>query len=202
MKNRSMSLAVTIVLGIALQGVAAEQVKPVQMGRGLMTFDTVPGWGLSAEGKSVLGPTHGGVVIDKAGNIYTSARIGVIVFSPDGKVIRRFLGNKYSNIHDLEIRDEAEGEFIYAARNSNAEGIKFNVRDGKIVLRDGAFPRFSAKCAVTLSGEHARVRVANEDGARVQKQQPRSDARVFLVRLVFVITLEIFVSVRTRSLSF
>ena len=65
-----------------------------------------------------------------------------------------------------------------------------------------AFPRFSAKCAVTLSGEHARVRVANEDGARVQKQQPRSDARVFLVRLVFVITLEIFVSVRTRSLSF
>ena len=53
------------------------------LGCGLMTFDTVPGWGLGPNGKSVLGPTHGGVVINKAGNIYTSANIGVFVFSPD-----------------------------------------------------------------------------------------------------------------------
>ncbi|WP_232102744.1 6-bladed beta-propeller [Gimesia aquarii] len=100
-----------------------------------MTFDTVPGWGFDEEGRSVLGPTHGGVVIDKAGNIYTSARIGVIVFSPDGKVVRRFLGDEYSNIHDMEIRDEADGEFIYGARNANAEGIKFNAVTGEIVLK-------------------------------------------------------------------
>ena len=66
------------------------QTEPVRMGCGLMTFDTVPGWGLGADGKSVLGPTHGGVVIDKSGNIYTSAHAGVFVFSPDGKVIRKF----------------------------------------------------------------------------------------------------------------
>jgi hypothetical protein len=114
---------------------AAEKAQPVRMGCGAMTFDTVPGWGLGPDGKSVLGPTHGGVVIDKAGAIYTSAQIGVVVFSPEGSVIRRFVGDEYSNIHDMEIRDEADGEFIYGARNNNAEGIKFSAETGDIVLK-------------------------------------------------------------------
>jgi len=92
------------------------------MGCGIMTFDTVPGWGLRPDGHSALGPTHGAVVIDKEGNIYTSAQKGVVVFSPDGKVIKEHLGDKYSNIHDMEIRSEGDAEFIYAARNANAEG--------------------------------------------------------------------------------
>ena len=135
MKNRSFFITTAIVLCTALPAFAADAVQPVRMGCGLMTFDTVPGWGLGEDGKSVLGGTHGGVVIDKAGNIYTSANAGVFVFSPDGKVVRRFLGDKYSNIHDMEIRDEADGEFIYAARNANAEGIKFNAETGNIVLK-------------------------------------------------------------------
>ena len=45
------------------------------MGSGMMTFDTVPGWGLRPDGRSSIGSTHGGVVIDKAGNIYTSANV-------------------------------------------------------------------------------------------------------------------------------
>lgn len=115
--------------------VAASEPQPVRMGCGLMTFDTVPGWGLRPDGNSPLGPTHGAVVIDKAGNIYTSARAGVFVFSPDGKVIHNYLGPEYANIHDMEIRDESDGEFIYGARNANAEGIKFNVSTGEIVLK-------------------------------------------------------------------
>ncbi len=137
MKNCSITIAVTIVLSLALPVFAAEKTQPVRMGCGSMTFDTVPGWGLGPNGESVIGPTHGAVVIDKAGKIYTSARIGVFVFSPDGKVIRRFLGDEYANIHDMEIRQEAEGEFIYAARNNNAEGIKFNIKGGEIVLKLG-----------------------------------------------------------------
>jgi hypothetical protein len=124
-----------IALGLTLTVSGAEKTEPVRMGCGLMTFDTVPGWGLDANGKSVLGPTHGGVVIDRAGNIYTSANRGVYVFSPDGKVVRKFLGKKYSNIHDLEIRKEADDEFIYAARNADAEGIKFHSVTGDIVLK-------------------------------------------------------------------
>jgi hypothetical protein len=113
---------------------AAEKVQPVRMGCGLMTFDTVPGWGLRPDGQSALGPTHGAVVIDKAGNIYTSANKGVIVFSPEGNVVQSYLGDKYSSIHDLKIREEEGTEFIYGARNNNAEGIKFNAHSGEIVL--------------------------------------------------------------------
>ena len=122
-------------LGFCLNGVAAEKVAPVRMGCGLMTFETVPGWGLDENGKSQIGPTHGSVVIDQAGEIYTSAIAGVFVFNPEGKVIRKYLGDEYTNIHDMEIRSEADGEFIYGARNAAAEGIKFNAKTGAIVLK-------------------------------------------------------------------
>lgn len=131
-----------LALFAAAPAFSAETAKPVRMGSGIMTFDTVPGWGLRPDGTSALGPTHGGVVIDKAGNIYTSANKGVVVFSPDGKVVQEYLGDKYSNIHDMEIREEGGDEFIYAARNNNAEGIKFNAHSGEIVLRLG-FPQES-----------------------------------------------------------
>lgn len=107
---------------------------PVRMGSGIMTFDTVPGWGLGADGKSVLGSTHGGVVIDKEGNIYTSANKGVVVFSPTGDVVRTFIDDAHKEIHDMEIRDENGTEYIYGARNNAAEGIKFRASDGEIVL--------------------------------------------------------------------
>ena len=84
--------------------------KSVRMGCGMMTFDTVPGWGLRPDGKSTLGPTHGGVVVDCEGNVYTSAQAGVFVFSSDGKVVHSYLGPEYSNIHDMEIREEEGGE--------------------------------------------------------------------------------------------
>lgn len=137
MKSRLLSLAFSVLCGVALPGIAAEKVQPVRMGAGLMTFDTVPGWGLGEDGKSVLGGTHGGVVVDKAGNIYTSSSLGVFVFSPEGKVVRRFLGDAYSNIHDIEIRDEGDAEFIYGTRNVAGEGIKFHAETGDIVLKLG-----------------------------------------------------------------
>jgi hypothetical protein len=134
-KNRPAPVALALVLGLGLPILAADTPQPVRMGCGLMTFDTVPGWGLGPDGKSVLGPTHGGVVVDKEGNIYTSAHAGVFVFSSDGKVVRNFLGDKYSDIHDMKIREEAGVEFIYGARNVAAEGIKFDARTGEIVLK-------------------------------------------------------------------
>ena len=135
MKKCLCSIAAAVVFCLAVPAFAGEKVAPVRMGSGIMTFDTVPGWGFDEEGRSVLGPTHGGVVVDKEGNIYTSAKIGVVVFSPDGKVVRRFLGDEYSNIHDMGIREEADGEFIYGARNANAEGIKFNALTGEMILK-------------------------------------------------------------------
>ena len=124
-----------VVLGMALSAHAGEPVKPVRMGCGIMTFETVPGWGLDENGKSQIGSTHGGVVIDKSGSIYTSANIGVFVFSPEGKIVRKFVGPEYSSIHDLKIASEGDDEFIYGARNAAGEGIKFHAVTGDIVLK-------------------------------------------------------------------
>ena len=43
-------------------------------------------------GGKLLGPCHGGVVLDKAGNIYvtTDTERGIVVFSPEGKFLRAF----------------------------------------------------------------------------------------------------------------
>lgn len=142
MSHRSLLGAVVIALVISLSTFAADAPKPVRTGSGIMTFETVPGWGLLPDGTSAVGPTHGSVVIDKEGSIYTSAAKGVVVFSPDGKVIRSFLGKDYSNIHDMKIREEDGKEYIYGARNSNAEGIKFDSVEGKIVLKVG-YPKES-----------------------------------------------------------
>lgn len=135
MRVFSIAAALLLTLCVARSVPAQSDVKPVRMGCGLMTFDTVPGWGLRPDGKSAIGPTHGAVVIDQAGNIYTSAQAGVFVFSPEGKVVQSYLGPAYSNIHDMEIRQEDAGEFIYGARNNDAEGIKFNAASGEIVLK-------------------------------------------------------------------
>ena len=143
MKNPAPALAATLALLVAIPGFSEETsstpaqktVKPVRMGCGIMTFDTVPGWGLRPDGQSALGPTHGAVVIDKAGNIYTSADKGVVVFSPDGKVVQEYLGEPYTRLHDMEIREEGGDEFIYGARNANAEGIKFNAHSGQVALK-------------------------------------------------------------------
>ena len=135
MKNRAAFIAVAVMYNLTFPVLAADTPEPVRMGCGLMTFDTVPGWGLGPDGKSILGPTHGGVAVDASGYIYTSAHAGVFVFSPDGKVAPRFLGDKYSDLHDIKFRAEADGEFIYGARNNNAEGIKFHSQTGEIVLK-------------------------------------------------------------------
>ncbi len=142
MKSRLTCFVLLCLFSMTLPSQAQEKPQAVRMGCGLMTFDTVPGWGLRPDGKSSIGPTHGSVVIDKEGHIYTSANAGVFVFSPDGQVVQSYLGKDYSNIHDMEIRAEGDAEFIYGARNNNAEGIKFNARSGEIVLRLG-FPKES-----------------------------------------------------------
>ena len=131
MKKYFAILAATILL--------STPVKAVRTGSGIMTFDTVPGWGLDENGKSQLGPTHGSVVIDKAGNIYTSANKGVVVFNPAGKVVRSFIDEAHSGMHDMEIREEYGVEYIYAARNLGGVGVKFLAGSGQIVMELG-FP--------------------------------------------------------------
>ena len=83
-------------------------------------FDQNPG------GES-LGPCHGGLVIDKAGNIYvtTDTERGIVVFSPEGKFLRAVGPTR---IHCLELRQEDGTEYIYGARPNDHEVIKLNLK--------------------------------------------------------------------------
>ena len=80
-------------------------------------------------GDKPLGACHGGVVLDKKGNIYvtTDTDRGIVVFSPKGKFLRA-LGP--TRIHALEIRTEKGEEYIYAARPADHEVVKLKL-DGE-----------------------------------------------------------------------
>jgi len=82
-------------------------------------------------GNLPLGPCHGGVVLDQAGNIYvtTDTGRGIVVFSPKGKFLRTFGPTR---IHALELRKEKGVEYLYAARPSDHEVVKLKL-DGEQV---------------------------------------------------------------------
>src|SRR5437667_12568812 len=82
-------------------------------------------------GGQQLGPCHGGVVIDKAGNIYvsTDTERGIVVFSPAGKFLRAIGPTR---IHGLEVREENGMEYLYCARHADHEVVKLKL-DGEQV---------------------------------------------------------------------
>ena len=96
-----------------------------------LKYSIVPNFFDAKPGDQQLGPCHGGVVIDKAGNIHvtTDTRRGIVVFSPEGKFLRT---NGPTRIHGLEIREENGVEYIYAARPSEHEVVKLTL-DGERV---------------------------------------------------------------------
>jgi DNA-binding beta-propeller fold protein YncE len=99
---------------------------------GDMKFAIAPGFFDAQPDGKQLGPTHGGAVIDKAGNIYitTDTARGIVVFTPAGKFSRAFGPDK---IHGLEIREEGGTEFIYAARAAEHEVVKLQLEgNGKV----------------------------------------------------------------------
>ena len=80
-------------------------------------------------GNKPLGPCHGGVVIDRAGDIYvtTDTDRGIAVFSPAGKFLRAVGPTR---IHGLEVRAENGTEYLYCARPSDHEVVKLTL-DGE-----------------------------------------------------------------------
>src|SRR5438105_3210971 len=107
-----------------------------------LKFSVAPGFFEENPDGKALGPCHGGVVIDKAGNIYvtTDTERGIVVFSPEGKYLK---GVGLTKIHGLEIREENGTEYIYGARPQQHEAVKLTL-DGKqqwvIGFPDGVGP--------------------------------------------------------------
>ena len=91
-----------------------------------LKFTATPNFFEAAPDSQPLGPCHGGLVVDKAGNIYvtTDTPRGIVVFSPNGKFLRAF---GPARVHGLEIREENGTEVIYGARPADHEVIKLKL---------------------------------------------------------------------------
>src|SRR6267142_1537915 len=113
-------IAITLVIFLALVStVLAKELK----------YSLAPNFFEENPGGKQLGPCHGGVVVDKAGNIYvtTDTERGIVVFSPSGKFLRAVGPTR---IHGLEIREEKGVEYIYGARPADHEVVKLKL-DGE-----------------------------------------------------------------------
>src|SRR5437868_182100 len=97
---------------------------------GELKYSIVPNFFSENPGGQSLGPCHGGVVLDKAGNIYvsTDTERGIVVFSPTGKFLHAVGPTR---IHGLEVREENGTEYIYGARPNEHEVVKLKLNGEK-----------------------------------------------------------------------
>ena len=124
-------------------------------------FEVVPGYFPAQPGNLPIGPTHGGVAVDRAGNVYmsTDTARGILVFGPSGKFLRSF---GPTQIHGLFLRRERDGEYLYCARPNFNECEKLRL-DGTEVWKLG-YPEKSGIYA--NAGEfHPTNVVATPDGS-------------------------------------
>lgn len=103
-----------------------EMTEVVRTGNGVFTYETVPSFGKLPEGEN-LGPTHGGVVVDKDGLIYvsTDGPQSLCVFKPDGTFVKAIAKGPEGarGLHGMTIVTEGDKQFIYGAQ-LNAYGNK------------------------------------------------------------------------------
>ena len=114
----------------------AKPLPTAPLGSGAWSFQVQSGWAKLPAGIA-LGPTHGGVVVDRAGLIYvsTDGPSGILVFAPDGKMLRA-IAPEFSGIHGLMLRDEGGKQFIYAAHVKGNQVVKLAL-DGTLVWKIG-----------------------------------------------------------------
>jgi len=107
----------------------------VRVGEGDNTYESIPNWCQMPLGRQTLGPTHGGIVEDKEGNIYFTMDGGpsaILVYKPDGTFVRALGDEKLTGIHGLCINDENGEQFLYAAHLKGRQALKLKL-DGTVV---------------------------------------------------------------------
>ncbi len=111
---------------------------PVRTGNGAWSYEAVPHWGELPGGK-IIGPTHGGVVIDdETGLIYvsTDSELAIVVYQPDGKFVKT-IAPECRGFHAMAIRRENSKPVIYGAQlNGNTPPLRVCKIDveGKLLL--------------------------------------------------------------------
>jgi DNA-binding beta-propeller fold protein YncE len=104
----------------------------IRLGQGDHQYESVPDWARLPD-SGHLGSTHGGVVVDRHGFVYTNTDTerSVIVFRPDGTFDRAF-GKDHVGIHHMQIVTEGDEQFIYATHLAGDAVVKFTL-DGKVI---------------------------------------------------------------------
>lgn len=112
---------------------AAVPVAPVRTGNGEFIFEAVHAWGEALPSGEKIGPTHGGIARDKAGNIYvnTDGPSGTLVYKPDGTFLRA-IAKEFSGLHSIQIIEEKGAEVIYASWLVGNAVLKLNL-DGTLI---------------------------------------------------------------------
>lgn len=111
----------------------------VRTGAGEHTYESIPDWCKLPEGRQSIGPTHGGVVEDKDGNIYFTMDAGpsaILVYKPDGSVLKELGDEALTGIHGLCINDENGEQFLYGAHLKARRVVKMKL-DGTVVWAIG-----------------------------------------------------------------
>jgi DNA-binding beta-propeller fold protein YncE len=127
----SSPLAAHTDFSLPLGQVTATPLPAAPLGAGAWRFVVEAGWAKVPAGVS-LGPTHGGVGVDAAGNIYVSTdaeNTGILVFESSGR-FRRAIAPEFSGVHGLTIRREGEREYLYAAHLKGSQVVKLDL-DGR-----------------------------------------------------------------------
>lgn len=107
----------------------------VRVGTGAHTYESIANWCKLPEGRQTLGPTHGGIVEDKNGNIYFTMDGGpsaIMVYKPDGTFVRALGDESLTGIHGLCINDENGEQFLYGAHLKARRAVKLKL-DGTLV---------------------------------------------------------------------
>ncbi len=128
-----------------------ELMDDVYTGNGAFRFLANSSWG-SLEGRKKIGPTHGGVVIDKSGNIYvsTDASHGILVYDAEGNYLKS-LSKNLVGIHSMALREENGEEYLYCAHLK-----------GKSSLGPGRFVK------LTLDGEEV-LQIPNDQTGEIPR---------------------------------
>src|SRR5206468_3051994 len=159
----------------------------VMAGEGANTYQSVPNWCQIPEGRKNLGSTHGGVVVDKKGQIYFSMDGGpdavpvyvadgygqnwVHVFDKNQKYVKSFGGKgkepgQFQTCHGIALDKRGGKNLLLIADRENRRLQHFDL-DGKFV--EIVAEKLRRPCSVSFMGDNLAVaelegRVAIIDG--------------------------------------
>jgi hypothetical protein len=114
------------------EGVGAVVTTATETGPEGHKYVTIPGWGALPDGKNI-GPLHGDLAVDKAGNIYASleSKAGVAVFDKFGKFVKT-LKPGLQQFHSLTPIEEDGKEYLWGAQYQANQAVKFDL-EGNVV---------------------------------------------------------------------